>query len=118
MVSDFASGHGGLINLETVKTFVVLAFTALLVYGFITSLYSVLRPDLRHIPGPFWAKVTRLWTVNIVRDGNGPSEFLSLHEKYGKFVRIGPNHISVSDSSVIPTIYGINTPFIKVKFSH
>ncbi|KAK0268051.1 hypothetical protein LTS16_001639 [Friedmanniomyces endolithicus] len=39
---------------------------------------------------------------------------LKLHERYGPLVRIGPKHISFSDSSLIPQIYGITSKFWKV----
>ena len=40
---------------------------------------------------------------------------ISLHNKYGLLVRIGPEHVSISDPKYISTIYGINTKFYKVR---
>jgi cytochrome P450 len=37
----------------------------------------------------------------------------SLHEKYGKVVRIGPNEISFTDIGVINDILGLSSPFMK-----
>ena len=42
---------------------------------------------------------------------------LKLHEKYGSLVRIGPNHVSFSDASLIPQIYSISSKFHKVSIS-
>ena len=39
---------------------------------------------------------------------------LRLHEKYGSLVRVGPNHVSFSDASLIQQVYGITTKFYKV----
>jgi hypothetical protein len=41
---------------------------------------------------------------------------LALHKQYGPYVRIGPNHVSFSDSSLIPQIYSITTKFRKSDF--
>lgn len=38
------------------------------------------------------------------------------HEKYGTFVRIAPNHISISDRSALETIYGHQSGFLKGPF--
>jgi hypothetical protein len=39
-----------------------------------------------------------------------------LHRKHGKLVRVGPNHVSISDGDTIPQIYGISTKFIKTDY--
>jgi benzoate 4-monooxygenase len=41
---------------------------------------------------------------------------LQQHEKYGSFVRIAPNHVSISDRSALETIYGHQSGFIKGPF--
>ncbi|TKA74559.1 hypothetical protein B0A55_04445 [Friedmanniomyces simplex] len=41
---------------------------------------------------------------------------LKLHEQYGPLVRIGPKHVSFSDSSLIPQVYGITSKFWKSDF--
>lgn len=51
---------------------------------------------LRIIPGPFWASVTRLWYIKIIIDGNQNEQLRDAHDKYGPFVRMAPNEISIS----------------------
>jgi benzoate 4-monooxygenase len=41
---------------------------------------------------------------------------LQQHEKYGAFVRIAPNHISISDRTALETIYGHQSGFLKGPF--
>lgn len=41
---------------------------------------------------------------------------MKLHHKYGPLVRVGPNHVSVSDPEAVKVIYGINTGFTKTGF--
>jgi benzoate 4-monooxygenase len=35
------------------------------------------------------------------------------HKKYGKLVRIQPNHVSIADASAIPIVYGHGNGFLK-----
>lgn len=51
---------------------------------------------LRKVPGPFWASLTRLWHVKIIIDGNQNEQLRDAHERYGPFVRMAPNEVSVS----------------------
>ena len=41
---------------------------------------------------------------------------LSLHARYGRLVRIGPNHVSVSDGNAIQQLYSISSKFTKSEF--
>lgn len=41
-------------------------------------------------------------------------ENIKVHEEYGPIVRIGPNHVSLSDPQSMRTIYGIQNVFPKV----
>jgi len=80
-------------------------------------LYYVL-PYLRNwsiqdIPGPFLAKFTNLWQMYECRMGRRYYTVFLLHEKYGKLVRLQPNHVSVADPDAIPIIYGHGTGFLK-----
>lgn len=49
---------------------------------------SPLHP-LYKFPGPFFAKVTKLWNVRIMASGKNHIYYKNLHEKYGPYVRIG-----------------------------
>ena len=51
---------------------------------------------LSDIPGPFFASFTRLWQVMTMIEGNSLLVFYDLHQKYGPFVRVAPNEISIS----------------------
>ncbi|KAI9835132.1 MAG: hypothetical protein M1819_002501 [Sarea resinae] len=48
--------------------------------------------------------------------GNAHESFRKLHERYGKVVRTGPNHVAISDPAMIPVIYGTNNRFLKTNF--
>jgi hypothetical protein len=61
--------------------------------------------SIRCIPGPFWARFTNLQRLYWVKTGKAHDIHYKLHEKYGKFVRIGPNVISISDPAALTTVY-------------
>jgi hypothetical protein len=72
------------------------------------------RPGLGSIPGPSLAAYTGLWRYHDVRKGQAHKTAINLHRKYGKLVRIGPNHVSVSDPLEIKKIYGLKSGYTKV----
>ncbi|TVY36452.1 Pisatin demethylase [Lachnellula occidentalis] len=80
------------------------------------SLRVRFRPGIRKIPGPRLAAYTRWWNVKNAASGDAHQSFRRLHEKYGKVVRVGPNHVAISDPAMIPVIYGTNNKFLKTRF--
>lgn len=72
---------------------VVASVLALVVTTLVWRRYA---SPLRGIPGPFWASLTRLWHVKIIIDGNQNEQLRDAHDKYGPFVRMAPNEVSVS----------------------
>jgi hypothetical protein len=51
---------------------------------------------LSDIPGPFFASFTRLWQIVTLVQGDSVNVFYDLHQKYGPFVRVAPNEVSVN----------------------
>jgi len=87
---------------------------ALVVWYLIASLRVAFKKGLRKLPGPFLARVSGLYRLSLVQAGKAPVEYRKVHEKYGPIVRVGPNHVSISDPAAIPQIYGIGSSYIKV----
>ncbi|KAF6824782.1 isotrichodermin C-15 hydroxylase [Colletotrichum plurivorum] len=56
-------------------------------------------------PGPFWASITDLWQVNQFLSLRQPYNLTELHEKYGEFVRYGPDKLSITAEEVVPLVY-------------
>ncbi|KAJ9489106.1 hypothetical protein VN97_g4168 [Penicillium thymicola] len=69
---------------------------------------------LRDVPGPLWARVTNLQRVLWVKTGRAHVIHKEMHDKYGSFVRFGPNAVSVSDPDAITTLYPMRMGFVKV----
>lgn len=70
---------------------------------------------LRHVPGPFWARWSNLPRFSWVLGRRAHEIYISLHEKHGRLVRMGPNVVSVGDPAEIRNIYGITEKFKKVR---
>jgi hypothetical protein len=85
------------------------------------ALLFLLRPviayftsPLKSIPGPFLAKFTNLWRMLDYWKCTQIQSHRKLHEKHGPAVRIGPNMVSLSDPSLLKTVYSIRGDFVKV----
>lgn len=52
--------------------------------------YQLFFSPLSRIPGPFWAKVSEIRLLLGALGDEANRDFVSLHKKYGKVVRIGP----------------------------
>ncbi|KAH8674574.1 putative benzoate 4-monooxygenase [Tricladium varicosporioides] len=88
--------------------------TAIVLYYLIPYLTS--NNGLRDIPGPTAAKFSNLWLLVQARQGRRYKSVDEAHKKWGKLVRIQPNHVSVADESAINAIYGHGNGFLKSEF--
>ncbi|KAI0442206.1 cytochrome P450 [Xylaria telfairii] len=69
-----------------------------------------------HVSGPPFAAFSNLPRLLWARSGKAHETYISLHEKYGDLVRVGPNVISVADPRALSSIYGITANFSKSDF--
>ncbi len=81
--------------------------------GAVVLVYHFLTDPLRNIPGPLFARFSRLWMVQRSRAGNMHTTMIAMHAKHGKLVRTAHNEISISDPAAIKTIYGAGSKFRK-----
>ena len=68
---------------------------------------------IRDIPGPLFAAFSNFWLLYHCRRGKRFVAVDAAHKKYGKLVRIQPNHISVADPEAIPIIYSHGGGWLK-----
>lgn len=66
------------------------------------------------VPGPFLARFSNLWRFIDVARGKAEETHLKLHQKYGQYVRLGPNLVSVQNLDALKVIYGVNKGYTKV----
>ncbi|KAI1627046.1 cytochrome P450 [Exophiala viscosa] len=70
------------------------------------------------IPGPFLAGFTDLWRWRAQNSRGYSARLVHLHQTYGKLVRLGPNHISISDPDAVPIVYTTNPVWHKAPSYH
>ncbi|CAE6430429.1 unnamed protein product [Rhizoctonia solani] len=73
--------------------------------------------DYRHrFSGPWLAVLTSWWMSYAALAGEHSEVIRKQHEKYGMFVRVGPNHISISDPNALETVYAHGSGVLKADF--
>ncbi|ETS85357.1 hypothetical protein PFICI_03382 [Pestalotiopsis fici W106-1] len=71
--------------------------------------------QLRHIPGPFWARFTHLWIIRHILRGRYIDKMLELHVQYGPVVVLAPDVVSVSDPAEIKNIGKVRSAWGRAK---
>ncbi|KAL5498826.1 hypothetical protein ACEPAH_2181 [Sanghuangporus vaninii] len=100
-------------HFETSPGLAVLTALALFYVTLITSIVLYrLSPwhPLAKYPGPLPAKISKVWASYHTAKGKLHLDLKKLHEKYGRYVRIGPNELSVADASVISSALSDGMP--------
>ena len=105
---------------QPISLFVTNALLGLTILGSalgLCVLSSIVYYDRFHplakFDGPFIASFTNLWKVYHVYVGDLEHVLLEAHRRYGKVVRIGPNHLDVSDAAAVKQVYGSGRAFQK-----
>ncbi|KAK0244640.1 cytochrome P450 monooxygenase [Armillaria nabsnona] len=78
--------------------------------------YLVDSHSLRSYPGPLIAKFSDAWLVYVTYKEHRSEVVHDLHMKYGPFVRIAPNHVSVALPDAQTIIYGHGSGALKSSF--
>ncbi|KAI0695303.1 cytochrome P450 [Cytidiella melzeri] len=80
-------------------------FFAMLAASIIAYRLSPFHPLARY-PGPLMCKVSKWWIVWETRGGVQHLWYQRLHQIYGDAVRVGPNELSLRDSSLLTAVMG------------
>lgn len=86
----------------------VIKLVAFFLAGLYTSLlaYRVHFSPLNRFPGPFGARISNFWFSSHLSNLNAYQKVLDLHSKYGDFLRIGSNDLSIVHPEAVKAIYG------------
>ncbi|KAK4442620.1 Isotrichodermin C-15 hydroxylase [Podospora aff. communis PSN243] len=87
-----------------------------LIYTTCLVVYRLFFHPLAKYPGPLLAKLTDAYMLYYAWRGDRHLEFWRLHEKYGRFVRFGPNSLSVNSNTALKEIYGFKANVRKAEF--
>ncbi|KAL6228770.1 cytochrome P450 [Aspergillus navahoensis] len=90
------------------------ALVGIITYWVVWIIYTRTFHPLAKFPGPFWASITRCWTVLHVLPGDAEKRQRKLHAEYGPMVRIAPNELITSSPEAIKTLYGVKSSTTKV----
>ncbi|KAF9443752.1 cytochrome P450 [Macrolepiota fuliginosa MF-IS2] len=80
-------------------------FHATLILSILLHRLSPWHP-LAQYPGPVLCKVSKIYWAIITRSGQQHKLLVTLHERYGDIVRIGPNEVSIINPSAIDPLMG------------
>lgn len=89
---------------------------AAFIYTTCLVVYRIFFHPLAKYPGPPLAKLTDAYMLYFAWRGDRHLEFWRLHEKHGKFVRFGPNSLSVNSNTALKEIYGFRANVRKAEF--
>jgi tryprostatin B 6-hydroxylase len=68
---------------------------------------------LNKFPGPWMARISKFYMSYLLRNMDAYYTLTELHAKYGQYVRLGPNDLSIVDPDAIPLAYGPNATVTK-----
>ncbi|KAG8895941.1 hypothetical protein FRB99_000254 [Tulasnella sp. 403] len=68
------------------------------------------------ITGPWLAQFSDVWLARQAARGKRSEAVHKEHLRYGKFVRIAPNHISIDDPEALQTVYAHGNGTLKTEF--
>jgi benzoate 4-monooxygenase len=71
---------------------------------------------MRQYPGPFWAKFSHVWLGYISSQGHRSEVIHELHKKYGPYVRIAPDQVSIADPDALQIVYAHGNGALKSNF--
>lgn len=69
-------------------------------------IYRLFFNPLNKLPGPYFARLSKFDFVFRVSKFDANKHFYKLHQKYGKFVRYGPNDLSITEPEAMQVISG------------
>ncbi|KZT25634.1 cytochrome P450 monooxygenase, partial [Neolentinus lepideus HHB14362 ss-1] len=78
--------------------------------------YFVDPHAMKNYPGPFLARISTAWLGRVSAQGHRSEVVHGLHKKYGKFVRIAPNHLSIADPDALQVVYAHGNGSLKSDF--
>ncbi|KAG0691553.1 cytochrome P450 [Suillus ampliporus] len=118
MSSDLLAAIKSLVSLpfEDLNYFSVLLLVPVLIL--LAHVIPYLRDpyNQRSIPGPFLARFHDVWLGWVASQGHRSDVVHQLHKKYGTFVRLAPNHVSVADPDALQIVYAHGNGSLKSDF--
>ena len=118
-MGSYLVGVISLVNLQNYGLYAALVTTTAIALSYLsgvwTSLfvYRLFLSPWSKFPGPWQARISGLWLFGHLRQVDAYYKFEAMHKKYGKYVRIGPDTLSITDADLHEPAFGHNTKFRK-----
>ncbi|CAH0042680.1 unnamed protein product [Clonostachys rhizophaga] len=109
LISDLRHKHGWATSSQ-------IALISFITYNVAWLIYALFFSSLRKIPGPFLAKISRIWEMRKVATGNIHEIIVDLHKCHGPIVQIGPNRYDFDTMEAVKIIYRIGNALPKSDF--
>ncbi|ORY18140.1 cytochrome P450 [Clohesyomyces aquaticus] len=94
------------------RTTVAIGVTSALVVAYLV-LIGVQWYRLSHVPGPWWAALTKYWMVRESLRGRQPNAFKEANAKYGSLVRVGPNELVTDDPELMRKMMAVRSAYTR-----
>jgi len=104
----------GIVSEFSMLTWVLVAASGVLLFHVVPWLLD--PHGIRSYPGPFIAKFSDIWLGTVAPAGHRSEVVHDLHNKYGTFLRIAPNHLSIADPDAIQIVYAHGNGSLKADF--
>lgn len=99
-----------------VHYYVLVPIAGVVVYVVVPYLWDPHHLRRSTLVGPKFPALSNAWLAYVAARGDRSNAVHELHEKYGKIVRIAPNHVSVADPKAIEVIYAHGNGSLKTEF--
>ncbi|SMQ55629.1 unnamed protein product [Zymoseptoria tritici ST99CH_1A5] len=109
----------GLVNYNGDTVSSAITTTAFMSCTWLAGVYSSLLiyrcffHPLNKFPGPFPARLGSLWLTSQLTDWKGYKLFQKMHKQNGRYVRVGPNTLSITDPDIMQPAYSAGSKVIK-----
>ncbi|CEL59767.1 Benzoate 4-monooxygenase OS=Aspergillus niger GN=bphA PE=1 SV=1 [Rhizoctonia solani AG-1 IB] len=88
-------------------------FVAAHLVPYLLDAHNYRRPAIK---GPWLNSLSDAWLAYAAAQGDRSERVHELHKKYGKFVRVAPNHISIADPEALQIVYAHGNGTLKTEF--
>ncbi|QRW16222.1 cytochrome P450 family protein [Rhizoctonia solani] len=90
-----------------------IVFVAAHLVPYLLDPHNYRRPTIK---GPWLNALSDAWLAHAAAQGDRSERVHEMHKKYGKFVRLAPNHISIADPEALQIVYAHGNGTLKTEF--
>lgn len=108
-LQDYEASAAITMTTMTALSYLVGTWTSLIIYRIFLSPWT-------EFPGPWQASISAFWLFKRLNQQTAIYQIQELHKKYGKYVRIGPDTLSISDADLHEVAFAQRKEFRKASW--